>query len=1055
MAMRNLVNRKWKNPSRSLFLRCAMAFGMLLMGMPLLAQSSYTIKGRVVSASDKEGLPGAMVLIKGSETGVITNYDGNFELKVNPNDVLVVSFLGYITQEIEITTQTEINVALEDNISELEEVVVIGYGVQQKKLVTGATGQVKGDEFVKLSATDAMQGLQGQVAGVNIASTSGQPGEGMKVTIRGAGTINGSGPLYVVDGMQTGDISYLNNSDIESIDVLKDAAAAAIYGSQAANGVVLITTKTGKAGKSNFSFDAFYGLQEPSRQISMLNSTEYAVIMNEAAVNSGKVPYFSQEEINAMGGGTNWIDEMIYNDAVTQNYSLGLNGGTEKSIYSLSMSYTGQEGIVGGPGISEYNRYAFRVNTEHSAFDDIVKVGQHLTFSYVDKNGISVGNQYNNTFRSAFNTSPFLPMYDDAGNFLNNSANAGVMYQGQEWEPWAPGESNPYATMVYENQNQNNDQKVFGDVYVELSPIKNLKIRSRLGVDFYTSESRGYKPIYELSIYSQRTFDQASQSLNKGLALTFDNTATYEFELGNHNLSVMAGMFSYKNNGSSMYTQNADLKIPGLTYAYINNTTNTDFTKLSFNGSPYDESKLLSYLGRVSYDYKGKYLLNATFRADGSSRFAENNRWGYFPSVSAGWVLSDEAFLSDQDGWLDFLKLRASWGQVGNQNVNAFQYLAPINVGGSNYYFGSADFDASGNVVGAYPSRLANESLRWETSEQTNVGIDAHFFSGELILAADWYNKTTKDWILQKPGYATDGTDAPFFNGGNVRNMGVELAATWRKSIGDFNFSINGTVAKNENEVLEVPTEDGIVPGLENMLYDNSGVFYRRAETGFPIGYFWGWKTDGVFQNEGEVDAHTSSDGGLIQPNALPGDLKYVDLNNDGLLNDDDKTMLGDPNPDYTFSLSFSADYKGFDFSILAYGVAGNQIVQSYRNHANGFANYSKSILGRWHGEGTSNTIPRVTEANVNYKFSDVFVHDGDFVRLNNVTIGYDFSRLFESNVVNKVRFYASVLNALTFTNYDGMDPEVGYGLENGSAGVDLGFYPRPRTYLLGLNVNF
>ncbi len=1027
---------------------------MLLTAMVTNAQEKRTITGNVVSANDNQPIPGTNVMVKGTTSGGITDVNGNYSITVQEGDVIIFSFIGFKNQEIVISNQSIIDVRLIENISEFDEVVVVGYGVQQKKLVTGATVQVSGDDIAKQSTTSALEGLQGQTAGVQITSTSGQPGEGMNVRIRGVGTIGNSGPLYVVDGVQTGDISYLNNADIESIDILKDAASAAIYGSQAANGVVLITTKTGKAGKMNVNFDAYYGVQNPSRQISMLNSKEYAVIMNEAAINSGKSAHFTQNEIEAMGEGTDWIDEMIYPNAVTQNYSFGLNGGNDVSVYSMSMSYTGQEGVMGGPDVSDYNRYVFRVNTEHKLFDDIVKVGQHLTFSYVDKNGISVGNQYNNSLRGAFNTSPFLPMYDDNGDYLNNTAGAGVMYQGQEWVPWFDGESNPYASMVLNNQSRNNNQKLFGDVYLEINPVKGLKFRTRLGVDFYTGEGRSYSPQYQLSIYSQRLFDSASQTMNKGLALTWDNYATYDLTIDKHSMTAMAGMSAYQNQGSWVSVSNSDLTISDLDHAYIDNTTNTDLTRLSFGGAPFDESMLLSYFGRLSYNYDERYMLNATFRADGSSRFAKGNRWGYFPSVSAGWVLTNEEFATGQD-WMDFFKLRASWGQVGNQNIAAWQYLAPISIGTSNYYFGSADFDASGNSVGAYPSRLGNPDIVWETSEQINIGFDARFIDARLGVNFDWYDKQTKDWLLEKPGYATDGADAPFFNGGTVKNTGIELALNWNDNIGDFKYFISANIAKNKNEVTDVPTEDGIVHGLTNQLYDNAGEFYRRAETGMPVGYFWGWSTGGVFQNEAEVANHKSTDGTLIQPNAKPGDLIYIDRNDDGVIDDDDKGMIGDPNPDYTYGFNLGFSYKGFDFSVLANGVAGNQIVQSYRNQSNGYANYTKAILGRWHGEGTSNHTPRVTETNVNWQFSDIYVQDGDFLRISNVTLGYDFSNIIQSGLFKQVRLYATGQNVFTFTKYDGMDPEVGYGLEGGSSGVDLGFYPRPRTFLLGVNVKF
>ncbi|MBS2099370.1 TonB-dependent receptor [Carboxylicivirga linearis] len=1027
---------------------------MMLSSTIAYGQETQTITGTVLSESDNTPIPGTNVFVKGTTRGVITDMDGNYSIQASSNETLVFSFIGFQTQEILVSNQVSLNVSLVEEVSEFDEVVVVGYGVQQKKLVTGATVQVKGDDVAKQSTTSALEGLQGQTAGVQITSTSGQPGEGMSVKIRGVGTIGNSGPLYVVDGVQTGDISYLNNADIESIDILKDAASAAIYGSQAANGVVLITTKTGKSGKMNVNLDAYYGVQNPTRQISMLNSKEYAVIMNESAINSGKLPYFSQEEIIAMGEGTDWLDQMAYPNAVTQNYSLGLNGGNDMSVYSMSLSYTGQEGIIGGPEVSDYNRYVFRVNSEHKLFDDIVTVGQHLTFSYVDNNGISVGNQYNNSLRGAFNTSPFLPVYDDDGNYLNNTAGAGVMYQGEEWVPWADGESNPYASMMLNNQNVSNNQKLFGDVYMEISPIKNLKVRTRLGVDFYTSEYRSYSPQYQLSIYAQRLFDSASQSFGKGLALTWDNYATYDFKIADHAFTTMVGTSAYTNSGSWLNASNADLTIGDLDHAWIDNTTNQDLTRLSIGGAPYDESMLLSYFGRLSYNYKERYMLNATFRADGSSRFAKDNRWGYFPSVSAGWVVTNETFAEGQD-WVDFFKLRGSWGQVGNQNIAAWQYLAPISTGDANYYFGSADFDASGNTIGSYPSRLGNPEIIWETSEQLNIGFDARFLDARLGVNFDWYEKQTKDWLLEAPGYATDGANPPYFNGGKVTNTGIELVLSWNDNIGDFKYFISANVAKNKNDVTEVPTDDGIVPGLANQLYDNAGIFYRRAETGMPIGYFWGWSTDGVFQNEDQVRNYTDTEGNMIQPNAKPGDLIYVDRNGDGVIDDDDKHMIGDPNPDFTYGFNVGFSYKGFDFSVLANGVAGNQIVQSYRNHANSYANYTTAILGRWHGEGTSNSMPRVTETNVNWQFSDIYVQDGDFLRISNITLGYDFSRIIDKGLFKQVRLYATAQNAFTFTKYDGMDPEVGYGLENGSAGVDLGFYPRPKTYLMGVNIKF
>ncbi|MFV0290760.1 MAG: SusC/RagA family TonB-linked outer membrane protein [Mangrovibacterium sp.] len=1028
------------------------------------AQGSRTVTGIVTSASDGSTIPGASVIVEGTTSGVVTDINGTYTISAAVGAKLHFNFVGFTEQVVEVATQSKIDVILVSSMTELDDVVVVGYGVQQKKLVTGATTQVDGDAIAKQSATNALQAMQGQTPGVQISSTSGQPGEGMNIRIRGLGTIGNSGPLYVVDGVQTGGIDYLNPSDIESIDILKDAASAAIYGSQAANGVILVTTKKGSVGKINLTFDAYYGVQNPARQVRMLNAKEYAVIQNESNINSGAKPYFTQSQIDALGDGTDWLDEMFYQNAVTQNYSLGLSGGNKVSVFSSALSYTGQEGIVGGPDVSNYDRINFRINSDHKLFDGFLTFGQHLTFNYTTQTGISVGNQYNNTLRSAFGTSPFLPVYDDNGDYMVNMANSGVMVNGEEWTPWNEGESNPYANMMLNGNNVTESQKLFGDVYAEIAPIKNLKIRTRLGFDLYTAQNRSYKPEYQLSIYNYRLNDQASQNMSKTMGLTWDNYATYDFTLGaDHNFSAMLGTSAYRSTGMWMYGYNSNLIISDWDHAWINNATNQSPSLMDVQGAPNDENMLLSYFGRLSYNFKEKYLFNATFRADGSSKFDENNRWGYFPSFSAGWVMTNESWAASVTPVMEYFKLRVSWGQVGNQNISAFQYLAPISVGAgssstddSYYYFGDGEFAADGNAIGAYPSRLGNPDIRWEVSEQTNIGFDARFLQGRLGANFDWYKKVTKDWLLEKPGYASDGSNSPYFNGGDVTNTGVELALNWTDKIGAVNYFVSANMSYNKNEVTSVPTEDGIVHGGTGELYDNATEFYRRAEVGRPIGYFWGYETDGVFQNKEQVANYKNADGKVIQPTAKPGDIIYKDLDGNGSINDNDKTMVGDPNPDVTFGFNIGLDYKGFDFAVQANGVAGNQLVQSYRNHADNYANYTTAILDRWHGEGTSNKLPRVTNTNVNYQFSDIFVQDGDFLRISNVTLGYDFAKsVIKNNLFSQCRVYFSAQNLLTFTKYDGMDPEIGYGLESGSSGIDLGYYPRPRTLMLGVNLKF
>jgi TonB-linked SusC/RagA family outer membrane protein len=1019
----------------------------LLMFLLVFSQSSFAqqrqISGKVTGTADGQPIPGAVVKIKGKTGGTGTSSTGSYVISAQTGDILQISSIGFTTKEVTVQQGNVLNISLNDGQQDLEEVVVVGYGVQQKKLITGATVQIKGETLQKQSTTNALQGLQGQSPGVQITSSSGRPGEGMKVTIRGLGTIGNSGPLYVVDGVLTGDITYLNSADIESIDILKDAASAAIYGSQAANGVVLVTTRQGKRGqKAQITFDAYAGVQNVAKKAQMLNSSQYAAIMNEAAVNGGKKPLFSNDQIAALGTGTNWIDQMFVNDALTQNYSLGASGASEASVYSLGLSYTGQEGIVGGKSLSDYQRYSFRINSEHNFYKDILKIGQHLTYTDIKNNGIGIGNQYNNTLRGAFNTSPFVPVYDANGNFFDNSKST-----------WNNGEANPYALMVLNNQNRSNNQRVLGDIYLVLEPVKNLKFRTSLGIDYNAGESRSFTPVYNLSIYSYSTTTKVSQSMNKGKSLIWDNLLSYRFKVKNdHAIEVMAGSSAYRADGTNIFGTNTNLIFDDLDHAWLSNATNKNIAGITIGGRPNDADRRMSYFGRVNYNYKEKYLLNATFRADGSSRFAAQNRWGYFPSVSAGWVATNEKFLENQKAWLDFFKLRASWGQVGNQNIAAFQYLAPITLSNTNYTFGSGEGVL---IPGAYPSRLSNPGLKWETSEQTNIGFDANFLKGKFMLNFDWYNKTTKNWLISAPILATAGADAPFINGGNVKNTGIELALMYKSNIGSFNYSVGVNGAYNHNKVGNIPTADGVVHGLANQLFDNSLEFYR-AQSGFPIGYFWGLKTAGIFQNEAEVANYRSGNGKLIQPSAAPGDVRYQDLNGDGVIDNQDRTIIGKPNPDYTFGITFSGDYKGFDFSIVASGVSGNDIVQSYRNQSSQFANYTTRILDRWHGEGSSNTVPRVTDDNRNWtNFSDLYIQKGDYLRISNITVGYDLGKLFKKSSLKQVRLYAAALNVYTFTKYEGMDPEIGYGSEGFSSGVDVGYYPRPRTLMLGANFRF
>ena len=1044
---------------------CFLAMAMLLcfpasgVRAAQASQQNLTVSGVVTSAADQLPLIGVSVQVKGTTNGAITDLDGNYTVSVASGETLVFSYIGFKTQEIQITNQTTLNVVMGEDSETLDEVVVVGYGVQKKKLVTGATVQVKGETLAKMNTNSPLQAMQGQTPGVNISSTSGQPGEGMKVSIRGLGTVGNASPLYLIDGVG-GDISTLNPADIESIDVLKDAASAAIYGAQAANGVVLITTKSGKAGKAQISFDAYYGWQTQARKADMLNSREYMMIMDEQAVNSGNAPYDwnSFESIYDANGNvydTDWVNSMFQNNAQTQSYTLGITGGSETSTYAMSLGYMSQEGIVGGKDVSNYERYNFRINSEHKIFkdSDLLKVGEQVSFVYKMNNGISVGNQYNNTLRGAFGTSPLAPIYSD--NNIYDSP-----YNDTTNSDWYNGDGNPYGSMMTNSNNENKDATFSGNVYAELQPIKNLKFRTVFGAVYSTNEYRSFSPLYHFSIYSfNDTRTSAAQNMTHGLTMTWTNTATYDWTVGEHAFNALVGMEISRYNGTYLRATNGILRdgFDDWEHAYVDNGTATSTDNgLGAAGHPNDETRTVSYFARFGWNWKETYMINATVRADGSSRFARGNRYGVFPSVSAGWTISNEAFMEDTYDWLDFLKLRVSWGQVGNQNIDNYQYTAPITSSNTHYIFGNqVGADAQSGYWGSYPSRLANEDVTWETSEQTNIGIDARFLRSRLSLTADFYIKTTKDWLVEAPILATAGTGAPFINGGDVKNTGIELALTWNDQIGsDFQYNVGINGAYNKNKVGNIPTEDGIIHGDTNMLYDNTPEFYR-ASNGHPIGYFWGYETAGIFQNQQQIEDWKAAGNGILQADVQPGDVIYVDQDHNGVIDDNDKVDLGNGTPDFTYGFNLGFSYKNFDFALTAYGAAGNQIVQSYRNHANKYSNYTSSILGRWTGEGTSNRLPRVTENNINWQFSDLYIQDGDYLRISNITVGYDFAKLINLKAISQARLYFQVQNAFTFTKYDGMDPEIGYGTSDWVSGIDLGYYPRPRTYLIGVNLKF
>jgi TonB-linked SusC/RagA family outer membrane protein len=1013
-------------------------------------------EGRKISGvvADQSGEPvvGANVVVKGTGNGQITDLNGRFTLENLPERaVLTVSYIGYIPQEVAVGSQSVIRIQLAEDSQALEEVVVVGYGVQKKKLLTGANLQVKGEDIQKRNAQNALDALAGQSPGLLISQSSGQPGEEFRVSIRGLGTVGDATPLFVVDGMQTSSIAHMNPSEIESIDVLKDAASAAIYGARAANGVIIITTRSGKPGKGVIAYDGYIGFQNPPRLVEMLNAQEYAMIQNEAAVNSGKAPYDWQTQFGinlpALGRGTDWLDQLVEKNALTQNHVLSASGGSEQSVYSLSLSSALQEGVVGGSEFSSNSRYTFRINSEHKIHSDVVRIGEHVSFAYSGRKGVATGNQYNNLIHDALQATPFLPVYNSEGGY-------------HEALSWFPEETNPAGSMAIKNQNLTETDKFLGDVFIEIRPFAGLRYKSSFGLDFSNYTYRKYLPVYRLSASDMNQMDYVEQRANRNYSYSWENSLNYEFRIAaKHDFNILAGMQAQRTGGSGLYAQKRALTFSDFEHAWISNATNVNTGQVIAAGAPVDLDNLLSCFGRVSYNYEEKYLLTATIRADASSRFGSNNRWGYFPSVSAGWVLTNEEFLQRSKDWMDFLKLRVSWGQNGNQNITAYSYLATI-ASGANYEFGPED-NTNTNYVGTYQNRMPNPDIKWETSEQFDAGIDARFAKGKLNASLDYYSKTTKDWLVQIPVPAIIGAASnPFINGGSIRNSGLELGLGYNDRAGSLIYSINGNITYNKNEVLDIPNTEGVIHGVQDVLFHGMQEM-NRAQEGFPIGYFWGLDMAGIFQNQAEIDNYRNAEGIVIQPAALPGDVKFVDHNGDGQIDMNDNIDLGNPYPDITMGLSFSLSYKGLDFYLSGNGSFGHQIAQSYRPLERFQFNYPKKILGRWTGEGSTNSLPRVTqgdERNGNWLYcSQLYVEDADFWRINNITVGYDFKHLLKNSLFGQLRLYATVQNLWTVTAYSGMDPDVGYTDSNSpwGSGIDLGFYPRPRTLLFGLNVKF
>ncbi len=982
--------------------------------------SSQTITGQVTSADDGLGLPGVTVQVKGTSRGAITDIDGRYSLNLEAgDDILVFSYIGFETQEVSIAGRSTIDVSLDLDIGELEEVVVIGYGTIQKRDLTGSVSSVKSEEIVKIPSSNPIQSLQGKVSGLQVTSVSGEPGAAPAVRVRGVGSLNDPSPLYVVDGViiddnkftsvdgdvfdggesSGADLGFLNSSDIESIEVLKDASSIAIYGTRGANGVVLITTKSGSSGDSRLEFNSFYSIQNPASMIDLLNGREFANAFNEiglgAPFNVDLVP------------NTDWQDEIFRKNAPIQSYTLSASGGSEKSSYFISGNYLGQDGMVPK---TDYERLSLRYNGRHK-LKDYFTLGNNLTFSHITKQ--NMGNVVANAYRA---WPVDIPGNADTG-FLENAV------------------GNPLATIEFTNS-ERKSWGLLGNLYGELRFLKNFVAKSSYQFDGDFINSQSFTPVFFVSPQQQNEENDLTKSSIRTITWLWENTITYDTEISDSRINLLAG-----------YTLQETTRelLSGTTENIIREDEDIRFLKNGENerentNDGIDKYSYLSYLFRANYSFKSKYLLTLTARVDGSSKFGPNNRYGFFPALAVGWNIIEESFLDAP--FISNLKLRASWGRVGNDKIQWDSRFSSVETGRDGV-FGNPENLQPGATLG----RTSNEDLRWEETEMIDLGLEFGFFSNRLTGEFDYYNNKTKDILVDliTPAHFGNGNFVRVFvNAADVQNKGFEFALNWQDKVGNVSYGIGLVGHTISNEVLAVGTSNE--PRIGGNLGNGQNV--TRALVGQPIGAFFGYIVDGVFQTETEIENSPSLAG------QEPGDLKFRDANNDGQLNSEDWRVIGNPIPDLVTGLSFNVSYKAFDVSIDFQGQFGNEIYNGKAAVRPNLSNYETNVLDRWTPENPSSSEPRITAGGNNFLQSEYFIQDGSFIRLRNVMIGYNFpQQVIEFLKINSARFYLSGTNVFTVTDYTGYSPEIGG--EPLEAGLDLGVYPIATVYTAGLNVRF
>ena len=1052
-----------------------------------------------VTDGDGEPIIGATVVEKGNpQNAVITNIDGQFTIRVAEGTTLTISYIGYTTRDV--AARNQMTVVLKEDTESLDEVVVIGYGVQKKSVVTASIAKVSADDLDGKTRLRAEDALKGMAAGVNVTSASGQPGSKSMIRIRGIGTINDSNPLYIIDGMPTDQdgMESVNPNDIESIEVLKDAASGAIYGARAANGVILVTTKKGKMGKAQINYNFSYGWQSAWKKRDVTGATDYAILQNERRLQNGMAPLYADpyhlvdaNGKNVVGFGTDWQDLIFNDNAPIQQHDLSISGASEKVNYYLSLGYFDQEGIVGGNyGQSNYDRLTIRSNNQFNLFDvsnerdflNKLDISANLSYMRVHSTGIDANSTWGSALGSALYMAPTLPVTLNAGYELNSDGtpNYDAPLIGQQmidhyntYDLYCDANGNPYTipgfigsyneqvnpvALMQHYPTKGWSHKFMPKFTIDLQLLDELRYHFSYSAEmsFWGNEGATLQKYY---LSGNNNSDHTQASVYKGNNTTWqiENTLTYDKTFGKHTIGVVLGQSAMKFKGDDLSASRWNLINPSKPYiSYASDlayetTTDEDGNIIgvkslwSNGGGPYVEHRLTSLFGRISYNYDERYMFQGTIRRDGSSRFGSNNKYGVFPSFSVGWNVMNEAFMESTRSWLDNLKIRASWGKNGNDNIGDFAYTTLSSTGGSsNYYFGRQ----ASLLVGSKANRLANEDLKWEESEQFDFGLDFGFFRNALTFSVDYFIKKTNGMIIDMPIPSYVGEARPLANVGDMENSGFELELGYKWHIADAHFSVKGNASYLHNELKNLGNDTGFLNYGINQ-FSGGGT---RAENGQPFPFFYGYKTNGVFQNVAEVNAYTNADGGLIMPNARPGDLRFVDVNGDGKITDDDRTNIGNGTPTWTFGLNLNAEWKGFDLSVFFQGVSGVDVFDATFRQDIASANFPTWVLDRWTGEGTSNNVPMIGDSK-NWVVSDLYIQDGSYLRLKNITLGYTLPRsLTQKVMVDRLRIFARAENLFTWTKYWGFDPEI--GTSSTSLGVDYGVYPQARTWTIGFNIS-